>query len=141
MATRSTIAVVHENGTVSQIYCHFDGGLSHNGQMLLEYYNNALAAEFLVSKGDLSVLAPRVTATGPHSFDSPEDGVCVYYGRDRGELNTEPNTYASVSEYFDDYSREEYNYLFDGESWVVEQGDRNFMPVTEAINLETEDCK
>jgi hypothetical protein len=77
MATRSTIAVVHEDGTVSQIYCHYDGYLQHNGQMLLEYYNNTLAVEFLVSKGDLSVLAPRVSTTGSHSFDTPENGVCT----------------------------------------------------------------
>jgi hypothetical protein len=139
MATRSTIAVQHEDGTVSQIYCHYDGYLEHNGQMLLEYYNSALAAEFLVSKGDLSVLAPRVTPTGPHTFDAPEDGVCVYYGRDRGETGTEPKTYASVSEYFDEYSREEYNYFFNGESWEVEQSDRDFMSIAEALSLETED--
>jgi hypothetical protein len=117
MATRSTIAVVHEDGTVSQIYCHYDGYLQHNGQMLLEYYNNTLAVEFLVSKGDLSVLAPRVSTTGSHSFDTPENGVCIYYGRDRGETNTEPKTYASVSEYLDNFVPEEYNYLFNGTSW------------------------
>ena len=140
MSTRSTIAVQHEDGTVSQIYCHFDGYLEHNGQMLMEYYNTRLAAEFLVSKGDLSVLAPRVTPTGSHSFDKPEDGVCVYYGRDRGETGTDPETYANVSEYFDNFSREEYNYFFNGESWEVEQDDHDFMSVTEAMTLEAEEA-
>jgi hypothetical protein len=108
--------------------------------MLLEYYNSALAAEFLVSKGNLSVLGPRVTPTGPHTFDTPEDGVCVYYGRDRGETNVEPKTYANLSEYFDEYSREEYNYLFNGEFWEVEQSDRDFMSITEALSLEAEEA-
>jgi hypothetical protein len=143
MATRSTIAVKHEDGSVSQIYCHWDGYLSHNGKLLVENYNSLLAAEFLVSKGDLSVLAERVTPNRDmvHSFEVAQNGVCVYYGRDRGETNTEPKTYASVSEYFDTFTTEEYNYFFNGEFWEVEQDGRNFMPVTEAMNMETEECK
>ena len=139
MATRSTIAVKHEDGTVSQIYCHWDGYLSHNGQMLVEYYNTRLGAEFLVSKGSLSVLAPRVTPTGEHSFDKSEEGVCVYYGRDRGEEDTEPNVFSSVSEYFDEFQREEYNYYFNGEFWEVDI-DGDYMSVEQAMK-ETEDCE
>jgi hypothetical protein len=138
MATRSTIAVQHEDGTVSQIYCHYDGYLEHNGKMLLEHYNNRLAAEFLVNKGDLSVLGSRVTPdrNAIHNFEVQQNGVCVFYGRDRGETGTEPKTYASVSEYFDTFQREEYNYFFNGESWEVEQDDRNFESLDHALRQE-----
>lgn len=140
MATRSTIAVLHEDGTVSQIYCHWDGYLSHNGKLLVENYNSRLAAEFLVSKGSLSILAERVTPTGEHSFDKPEEGVCVYYGRDRGEKDCASKEYASVSDYLDNFQPEEYNYYFNGASWEVEIDD-DFMSIAEAMKRETENCE
>ena len=40
MATRSTIALEFADGTVEQVYCHWDGYLAHNGLMLLEHYSN-----------------------------------------------------------------------------------------------------
>ena len=141
MATRSTIAVVHEDGTVSQIYCHWDGYLSHNGKLLDTYYNSRLAVEFLVSKGDLSSLGERVTAKGNHSFDNPEDGVCVYYGRDRGETGVETKTFADVSDFLENMQEEEYDYIFDGETWQVKFDDKNFMPLKDALiqdEMETE---
>jgi hypothetical protein len=144
MATRSTIAVKHEDGTVSQIYCHWDGYLSHNGKLLVEHYNSLLAAEFLVSKGALVVLAPRVTPNpelGIHTFDVAQNGVCVYYGRDRGEKDTEPHRYSSVSEYLDKFQGEDYNYYFNGESWEVTYGETDFILVEEAMKLEAEDCE
>ena len=143
MATRSTIAVRHEDGTVSQIYCHWDGYLSHNGKLLMEHYNTLLGAEFLVSKGDLSVLAPRVTPDkdAVHTFKVAQNGVCVYYGRDRGEDGTEPKQFASVAEYLDNFQGEDYNYFFNGESWEVTYGETDFILVEQAMKLETEDCE
>jgi hypothetical protein len=143
MATRSTIAVKHEDGTVSQIYCHYDGYLSGVGKMLMTHYNTLLAAEFLVSKGSLSVLAERVTPNpevGIHNFDVAQNGVCVYYGRDRGDEDTEPNTFVNVSSYLDLVMCEEYNYFFNGEFWEV-QTDGDFVSVEEAMKLEAEDCE
>jgi hypothetical protein len=123
MATRSTIAVIHEDGTVSQIYCHYDGYVSFNGKLLVTNYNNLLAAEFLVSKGDLSTLGERVTsqgAQGEHSFSNPEDGVCVYYGRDRGETGGETRVFPSVHDYRLYAKRQEVNYLFIDGEWLYQ---------------------
>ena len=139
MATRSTIAVRHEDGTVSQIYCHWDGYLSHNGVLLAEHYNTPLAVEFLVSKGDLSVLAERVTPNKDaiHTFEVAQNGVCVYYGRDRGEQNTAPRTFATVGEFLDNRQTEEYNYYFNGEEWEVEwNGD--FLSLSQALTEQAE---
>jgi hypothetical protein len=140
MATRSTIAVRHEDGTVSQIYCHWDGYLSHNGKLLMEHYNSLLGAEFLVSKGDLSVLAPRVTPDadrGIHTFDAPQNGVCVYYGRDRDETDTEPRRFDTRKDFINNCQREEYNYYFNGDWWEVEFDD-DFIPLTIALAIERE---
>lgn len=141
MSTHSTIAVLHEDGTVSQIYCHFDGYLSGVGKMLMTHYNSLLAAEFLVSKGNLSVLAERVTpdcTIGIHTFDVAQNGVCVYYGRDRGDEDTEPNTFANVTSYLDLVMCEEYNYLFNGEFWEV-QTDGDFISIEQAIKTEAKE--
>ncbi len=142
MATRSTIAVQHEDGTVSQIYCHYDGYLSHNGQMLVEYHNSLLAAEFLISKGDLSVLAERVTPDRDriHNVEVAQNGVCVYYGRDRGESGVEPRVFASVADYSLYANREEYNYLFINGEWVFQRevNDSVMHSVVESLETVTE---
>ena len=36
MGTRSTIALEYADGTVEQVYCHWDGYVSHNGLILSE---------------------------------------------------------------------------------------------------------
>ena len=137
MATRSTIAVVHEDGTVSQIYCHWDGYLGHNGLLLVENYNNLLAAEFLISKGSLSSLGERVTPTAFHTFEMPQDGVCVYYNRDRGETGCEPKVFDTVSDYFLYGQREDCNYLFACDEWMYQLrvNDPGMHSVSEALGI------
>ena len=121
MATRSTISVQHKNGSVSSIYCHLDGYPSHHKPILLDYYANLEEAESLMSFGSLSVLAEKVSpALGDnHTFNSPQDDVCVYYGRDRGEDDTEPQVYDSIEHYNLSHDMEEYDYLFmEGKWWL-----------------------
>lgn len=119
MATRSTIAVIHKDGTVSQVYCHWDGYLSHNGKLLVENYSTQERAEALVTLGDISSLGKYIEPTSDsHTFGHPDTDVTVYYGRDRGESDgTETKHYADVYEYLDKFVPEEYNYLFNGTSW------------------------
>ena len=143
MSTHSTIAVLHEDGTVSQIYCNSDGYLSYNGKLLVTHYNSRLAAEFLVSKGNLSVLGKKVgeKIDFDASMKYDEDNFaeqCRYYGRDRGEKNTESNTFANVTSYLDLVMCEEYNYLFNGEFWEV-QTDGDFISVEQAIKTEAKE--
>lgn len=122
MATRSTIAVQNADGTVTGIYCHWDGYLSHNGRLLQDHYNTEELARELVSVGDISSLNERCKpAEGEvHSYDKPAKGVTVYYGRDRGEDK-------AVAQTYDHWARmrqengQEFNYLFiPGQGWFVE---------------------
>lgn len=118
MATRSTIAVIHDNGTVSQIYCHWDGYLEGVGRTLVSHYNSLELAERLVALGDLSTLGAEIGEK--HDFDalSKDIGdVCTAYGRDRGETDTEARVFATVKEYLDNCQSEEYNYLFQTGEW------------------------
>ena len=122
MATRSTIAVQHSNGSISQIYCHWDGYISNNGRLLNDHYNNLEIIEELVSGGSLSSLSERIKPIGDHCFDYQEDGTCVYYGRDRGddELDISPNTFKSVEHYLADSREQDFNYLFKNGEWFVD---------------------
>ena len=129
MATRSTIAVQHFNGSVSQIYCHWDGYFEHNGEILKHYYNDQNLAEQLVKMGDLSSLGHDLGEK--HSFDWFSDDPhlyqrygatslwCTFYDRDRGETQVEARKFSNLVEYLNKGRDEEYNYLFMDGEWFV----------------------
>ena len=54
MATRSRIAIENQDGTVTSIYCHFDGYLSGVGKILKEYYTTQTKVEALINLGFIS---------------------------------------------------------------------------------------
>lgn len=122
MATCCRIAVQHTDGTYASIYCHSDGYPEHVGAFLLKFYNDKSLALSLIGLGDMSRIGVRVKPVGPHSFDSPEEGVCVYYGRDRGEDGTDfsiSDSYAELAK-LADMSWAEYLYIFsDRTGWSV----------------------
>lgn len=140
MGTRSTIAVQHADGTISQIYCHWDGYLSYNGKILQEHYNSLERAEALVAIGDLSSLAPSCDCPEGHSFDTPAEGYCVAYGRDRGEDGTAPNVFETLSDYRSNFQDEEYNYLFRNGEWEVISyaTDNEWVSLSDALEREAE---
>lgn len=91
MSTRSYICIEKDDGKYSGVYCHHDGYLTYNGAMLIDHYNNRQRVEKLISQGDLSALDERIDPDPriPHSFDNRQEGVTVFYGRDRGEKGVE----------------------------------------------------
>lgn len=118
MSTRSSIAILNPEGTVTGIYCHFDGYPSHNGKILLENYNAEEMVRRLLSYGDMSTLAPLVGEK--HDFDKRPEGVCTFYHRDRGESDVWAKTHESV-EAFDEWLSDtdrEWSYLFADGAWV-----------------------
>lgn len=119
MATRSRIGMQRNDGTIISVYCHWDGYPKHHYPILRENYNTVEKVEELISGGDISSLGKFHTAPDnvPHSWDSPANSVTVYYGRDRGELYTEPRTDGCFSEWKNRF--EEYNYLFVDGIWKV----------------------
>lgn len=119
MATRGTIAVEHQDGTITQVYSHWDNYLEHNGRLLLDYYNSQTLAEELVSMGEISSLGPRIHPKGPHTSDHPEEHVSVFYHRDHGQL-FRYMIYSNYSHYQQDGRYEEYNYIFRDNQWFVD---------------------
>ena len=140
MATNCLIGVMHGDN-FKMIYCHFDGYLSGVGTTLLNYYDSAKANN-LVAFGDLSVLSKSIYPTehSGHCFDTPERGVCVFYKRDRKELNTEFETICSkfdFNEYIADFS---YTYLMINEQWYVIQHGETFANKTLLSIALKEEC-
>ena len=124
MATRSTIALEFADGTVEQVYCHWDGYLDHNGQILLRHYSDPFKLQRLIDLGDVSSLAPDIG--DQHDFDDRAacEGVTTFYGRDRGETGCEARKFKDYADYRANAQGEEYNYILrnvDGKAtWFVE---------------------
>ena len=118
MATRSNIGIVNLDKSITGIYCHFDGYPEYVGKMLLNHYNNDDIVNGLMNLGDLSILSENMNPTGPHSFNNPQKGVCVAYGRDRGEGGTNSRTFEDLGEYEHFGSGVDYQYLFEDGKWM-----------------------
>ena len=120
MGTRSTIALEYADGTVGQVYCHWDGYLENNGMILYKHYSDPFKLRDLIDLGDLSSLRPEVGVA--HDFDDRVAGneQCTFYGRDRGETGTGAKTFKNCADYTDNHQYEEYEYLLrkDG-NWYV----------------------
>ena len=122
MSTRSTIAIANNDGKILSIYCHFDGYPEGVGQVLRHYYTEEDKIKSLINLGDISVLDEFVEPVGTqHSFDTPEVGVTIAYGRDRKEEGTTPKEYPTFRDWLaatqSKFSMIDYAYLWDGSEW------------------------
>lgn len=64
MSTRSTIALEFADGTVQQVYCHFDGYLSGVGTELATDYMDPFKLRDLIDGGDMSTIGEPYTGRG-----------------------------------------------------------------------------
>ena len=129
MGTRSTIALEFADGTVQQVYCHWDGYLSFNGRILQESYDSSKANQ-LVALGDLSSLRRDIGEKHAFSsFDLPAEEVeafktltenwCTFYGRDRGEKHTEWKVAQNFETFLEqcNHCGAEYYYVMENGQW------------------------
>lgn len=120
MATRGNIAIVNEDGSITSIYCHYDSYPQYVGKLLLNHYNNVGIVNELLDLGNLSQLCEKLYSdNNSHTFNKPQDGVCVAYGRDRGEKDQEAIVFEDLGEFEDSASNSwvDYQYLFDNGRW------------------------
>ena len=153
MGTRSTIALEYADGTVEQVYCHWDGYLEHNGQILLKHYSNPFILRDLIDLGDISSLKPTIGTK--HAFSHFElraeevaeykvltENMTTFYGRDRGETGTSAKKFASYEDYLLNHQYEEYEYILravGGEAvWFVADHSDEFKPLLQALIAEEE---
>jgi hypothetical protein len=142
MATRSTIAIELEDGTVKQTYCHWDGYLDNNGKILLNHYSDPKKLLQLIKKGSISSLRPEVGKK--HDFDaryeegSVERTWTTFYGRDRGEKNVSSKKFKDFDAYKQDHQYEEYEYILrnTGEWQVFFYNNEEYVSLADAIAQE-----
>jgi hypothetical protein len=144
MGTRSTIAIELDDGSVQQIYCHYDGYLSGVGKTLLEEYSDPAKLLELIQHGDISVLGKIIGVVrpfrNPHVYNSDEyssfnaryQDQCVIYARDRNEQDTAARKFWTVEMYEITHNREEFAYIMQANgTYMVAAGAGRF------VNLET----
>jgi hypothetical protein len=145
MGTRSTIAIQKLDGSVEQIYCHWDGYLDHNGTILKTNYKTPELVKQLIRLGDLSSLGIRCEPTKgtEHTFAFPEKDTCLYYGRDRGEPDTSFRKFEDMIWFRLNGQWEEYNYLYveSEQHWYILSQRKGFLDLREFLQDldETED--
>ena len=152
MGTRSTIALEFADGTVEQVYCHWDGYLEHNGRILQEHYSDPFKLRDLIDMGDLSSLGPNIGTAHPFSpHGSKEDealyeaakeaGACTFYARDRGETGTGAKKFKDFEDYKANHQYEEYEYILracgDKAVWFVADHNDTYVPLLDAMAKET----
>jgi len=128
MGTRSRIGVMHGD-KVKSVYCHWDGYLEHNGRILFDHYDSA-KTNMLVALGDMSSLRPELGEKHAFSpFDQQElsdpefkkqfGNMCTFYGRDRGEKDTEFKVAHTFEEFLGQCydSAAEYYYIMKDGVW------------------------
>ncbi len=135
MGTRSTIAIQNTDGTVTGIYCHFDGYLSNNGRILAENYTAEDSVRELIALGDLISLGETVGEKV--DFNVAAARQCIAYGRDRGETGIDAATFDSHADLVEQIGQE-YDYLFvPGMGWHLARGNGH-VTLTEALAAEME---
>jgi hypothetical protein len=152
MGTRSTIALEFADGTVEQVYCHWDGYLAHNGQILLKHYSNPFILRDLIDLGDISSLKPTIgtqhafshfgTTLDQEAYTFLYGEMTTFYGRDRGETGVGAKKFNDFQDYLVRHQYEEYEYILrkDG-NWYVKQHDNEYELLAPALaKLKAEDC-
>jgi hypothetical protein len=152
MATRSTIALEFADGTIGQVYCHWDGYLSNNGKILFENYSNPFVLRDLIDLGGLSSLRPTIGTKHPFSmfeanmtqdeFYNLYRDMCTFYGRDRGEGESSATYFKDFADYKANGQAEEYDYILRNvngvATWFVSDHGKVFGLLTEALAKEAE---
>lgn len=126
MGTRSMIGLLHQDGSITAIYCHWDGNPKHHGPILLGNYQTEASLAKLLSLGNLSSLGSELGEK--HDPDKTRvKNWCAAYGRDfpgdpdglhPGNLAmkcADTNAYESLSI----GHSAEYAYLLQPDGWMI----------------------
>jgi hypothetical protein len=111
---RCTVAMKHDDGSYSQIYCHNNGNPEFSGPILLQHYaaTNQVEALFkFVTLGALLTL--HKDALYIPSL------VCPIYGPNRGETGLGPCRFNNKLAFDQGKMVEKFNYLFENGIWSV----------------------
>jgi len=125
MATRARIGIENADGSITTSYHHWDGYPAGLGFNLISHWDNPETLREAINLGDASHWGKRIAPKGEHSFNAPEEGVNVYYGRDRGETNVSAVTFDNFADFEANWNMvgEEYAYCLrrDGTWSMIER--------------------
>ena len=158
MGTRSTIALEFADGTVEQVYCHWDGYLEHNGKILFEHYSDPFKLRDLIDQGGISSLGKVIGKKHPFGpaynetniakqakvqkevDEAREAGYTTFYARDRGEDLTKEQ-FVDFQDYLAHHQYEEYEYILrkDG-NWYVKCHDAAYELLVLALDNQKEEA-
>jgi hypothetical protein len=153
MATRSTISLEFADGTIGQVYCHWDGYLAHNGKILFENYSNPFVLRDLIDLGGLSSLRTTIGTKHPFSYFDVEGmssdefyklygNMCTFYGRDRGEGQSDATYFKDFADFRANGQAEEYDYILRNvngvATWFVSDHGGEFVLLENALVAELE---
>ena len=117
MSTNSRIGVVNKNGTITSIYCHWDGYPEGVGATLKEHYTDIEKINKLLELGDISSLKKDIG--NKQNFNNPTPNTVIAYARDRNYTSTEAISSKNVESFLKLCIKGgliEYAYLFQDES-------------------------
>jgi hypothetical protein len=124
MGTRSTIALEFADGTVEQVYCHWDGYLENNGVILSQHYMNPFKVKELVGLGGFSSLRPTIDETAESAYTQRGEDISV-------------EKFKNFADYVANHQYEEYEYILrqvDGKAvWFVADHSERYIPLTVAL--------
>jgi hypothetical protein len=102
-------------GTVLSSYQHWDGYPAALGYTLLKHYSDRDKLLEAIELGDASVWGKDIhpNKDEEHTFSNPQPNVNVYYGRDRSDKDSKPETFIDVGQFGDRFNGmgEEYGYV------------------------------
>ena len=117
MATRSGIGILNTDGTVSAVYCHWDGGPEWVGRVLATNYRSTAAVRALLEHGNISSMGPEIGER--HPFAEWRAEWCTFYGRDRGDKGGAARHHDTPFAFYSSAraSGAEFVYLHTAEGW------------------------
>ena len=110
MSTRSEIAIENKDGSISSIYCHSDGYLEYNGQILNNHYNSYELALSIIKQNDCSSLGETIEDSRFYNTWRNEDTKAKIFDSE----------YHFMQEFGDNIFAE-YIYLFKDDEWYVSE--------------------
>jgi hypothetical protein len=112
------------DGTVEQVYCHWDGYLAHNGQILAQHYMNPFKVKQLLALGGFSSLDTTVEGTAATAYTQRGEDISI-------------SKFKDYEDYKANHQYEEYDYILrqvEGKAvWFVSDHDGTYVELTEAI--------
>jgi hypothetical protein len=124
MGTRSTIALEFADGTVEQVYCHWDGYLENNGKILQAHDMDPFKVKALLALGGFSSLCATVEATAETAYTQRGEDISI-------------NKFKDYEHFLIDGQWEEYDYILRNDNgvavWFVSDHDGDFVTLESAI--------